>query len=146
LRLDLDYNTLGPVFTHPLPHIHAIPYEPAARFALDDWNSPHVLIDFVEFAYRHLRTDEWLAWAKLVWERGFAARYAEADNPLDNIIDAFTVGNNIEDLHGYAEGIRHMRRLLRRHKDSLAEGLNPVCDLCASTEDRGLLTFSGNVV
>ncbi len=64
LRLDLDYESLGPIFVHPLPHIHAVCHEPVARFELDEFGSSNIVIDFLEFVYRNLQHDKWLNWER----------------------------------------------------------------------------------
>jgi len=66
IRLDLNYETLGEPFSHPLAHIH-VGDEDSPRFALDGGTSGNVVMDFLEFIYRNHAPEKWLQWARRQW-------------------------------------------------------------------------------
>jgi hypothetical protein len=63
LRLDLDYETLGDPFSHPLAHIH-LDGEWSPRFALDGGVSGNIVVDYLEFLYRNYVPAQWIKWAE----------------------------------------------------------------------------------
>lgn len=115
LRLDFDYGTLGPAFTHALPHVHNSSDDTAPRFAPDGLNSENVVMDFFEYVYRHLLPDRWLAWARAVWHRAHKTLPPE-ENPFETMITAFKE-SKIEVLRAHAAPIATLKRLLREEKD-----------------------------
>jgi hypothetical protein len=118
LRLDLNYETLGDPFSHPLAHIH-VSDESHPRFALDGGTSDNVIVDYLEFLYRNYVSDKWVRWARRQW---LATSYAEAidpeDDPFDRIVDAFT-DSQFGELNTRAQGIRQIKKTLREAKDAL---------------------------
>lgn len=70
IRFDLDYGTVGPIGTHPLPHLHFSPGDPP-RCTVDASRSANVVTDFIEFVYRHFFPNVWLAWAERTWNRHY---------------------------------------------------------------------------
>jgi hypothetical protein len=145
LRLDLDYETLGPIFAHPLPHVHAVCHEPAARFEIDELGSSNIVIDFFEFAYRHLQPDRWINWARTVWRPYFQERATEFGDTMETVLAAFRA-NDIELLRRFGDDIREMRRMLRARKEELVDPSRPRTrrfDLTMRKTDRDLLAFAG---
>jgi hypothetical protein len=115
LRLDLNLDTLGDPFSHPLPHIHLID-DLHPRFALDG-RSGNVLVDYLEFLYRNFQSGKWVDWARHHWrtERGFP-QDNEID-PFELVLNAFTDAQ-ISILRENAPVILQINRTLRRVKDS----------------------------
>jgi hypothetical protein len=132
LRMDLDYGTLGPLFTHPLPHIHAWSSDATPRFAVEGIGE-NVVVDFLEWVYRHFYHDQWLRWAEDVCRPDFAGRYSEDTNPLDWIFRAFKE-SQIAVLRELRDEVKRVKDLLRNEKDQ-------IFDLRASTEDRNLIAY-----
>ncbi|MGD0898516.1 MAG: hypothetical protein ABR915_11815 [Thermoguttaceae bacterium] len=117
LRLDLDYETLGDLFSHPLPHVH-VGEGFSARFALDGGNSGNIVADFIEFIYRHHVPLKWRRWAEREWNRHFAALAGdEDDNPLPRILEAFD-SNQFDILKQMSRELAEIRTVLRHRKDS----------------------------
>jgi hypothetical protein len=145
LRLDLDYDTIGPIFGHPLPHIHAVCHEPAARFEIDQVGSSNVVIDFFEFVYRHLQPSKWLEWARAVWRPYFRERSTVFGDSMQTILDAFRA-NEIEVLRRFSDDIQEMRRSIRDRKQAVVDLSRPEdirFDLIMRGADRDLLAFAG---
>ncbi|MDR3638888.1 MAG: hypothetical protein P4L84_34100 [Isosphaeraceae bacterium] len=117
LRLDFDATQLGPIFTHPLPHVHAQPHG-GARFPLDAPHSGNALIDFVEFTYRSFCHDVWIDWAREVWAEEVRRRAIE-DDPFDPIIEAFQANQVNDLLTKYREHLNWMKATWRREKDAM---------------------------
>ncbi len=116
LRLDWDYGTLGPIFTHALPHMHDASFDAAPRFGIDGTWSDNIIMDFFEFVYRHLFHKEWIDWAQRMW-RSTRDVSPEGD-PFIPIVSAFHE-SRIEPLWKYAHDIRNLKQSLRRRKDEL---------------------------
>lgn len=118
LRLDFDYGTLGEPFSHPLPHIH-VQGELSPRFSLDGGDSGNIVLDYLEFIYRQFAPSKWKTWAECVWNEDFVSTgRAEMDNPFSTIMRAFTEGQ-VSVLCQHTEHLTHLKRLLRKRKDTL---------------------------
>lgn len=132
LRMDLDYGTLGPLFTHPLPHLHAWPSDAAPRFAVEGMGE-NVVVYFLEWLYRHFYHGQWLRWAESVCRPDFATRHTEETNPLDRVFGAFRE-SQITVLRDLRDEVMRVKELLRREKDRMY-------DLRASMDDRNLIAY-----
>jgi hypothetical protein len=133
LRLDLDYGTLGTIGTHPLPHIHFSPNDPP-RFVLNAGRSTNVIVDFLDFIYRHFFPDRWLGWAEQVWDSEWKRRGRDPErNPFSRLVTAFEA-NEIGFLHQHYGELLDVIEVLGRAKDDLY-------DLRISEKDRRLMTF-----
>jgi hypothetical protein len=145
LRLDLDYESLGSIFAHPLPHIHAVCHEPVARFELDEFGSSNIVIDFLEFVYRHLQRANWLNWARTVWRPYFQERVRDDfGNAMETILGAFDA-NDIELLRRFSDDIREMRRMIRNRKQEIVDPSrtqNRRFDLTMRQMDRELVAYA----
>lgn len=118
LRLDLNYETLGDPFSHPLAHIH-VSDESHPRFALDGGISGNVIVDYLEFLYRNYVSDEWLKWARRQWlAKGGADVKDDEDDPFERIVKAFTEAQ-FGVLETHAQVIRRIKKMLRDAKDSV---------------------------
>lgn len=114
-RLDLNYETLGEPFSHPLAHIH-IGDEDSPRFALDGGTSGNVVMDFLEFIYRNHVPAKWLQWARRQWlTEGADERRA---GQFNQIVQAFR-DPQFNVLRANAHVILQVKRRLRDAKDSL---------------------------
>lgn len=113
LRLDLNYDTLGEPFSHPLAHIH-VGGDGYPRFALDGGNNGNILLDYIEFIYRTYVPNEWLSWARRRWMGAPGAQEGE----FEEIINAFRE-NQFRVLRSHATTIQRMKKVLREAKDSL---------------------------
>ena len=133
LRLDLDYGTLGPIGTHPLPHIHIGSHD-SPRCALDASQSTNIVVDFIEFVYRHFFPEQWLAWAERAWNRRYQRLGRDPEqNPFRAIASAFAE-NEIGFLRESSKDIADLLRVLQDEKNDLFPlRMNPV--------DRQLMTF-----
>ncbi len=90
LRLDLDYGTLGPIGTHPLPHVHFSPDDPP-RFTLDSSSSANVVVDFIDFIYRHYFPRTWLSWAEQTWNKYYKDQNRDPEmNPFNAIVGSYS--------------------------------------------------------
>jgi hypothetical protein len=118
LRLDLNYDTLGDPFSHPLAHVH-VADESHPRFALDGGTSGNVIVDYLEFLYRNYMSDKWLGWARRQW---LGTSYADSadpeDDPFERIVKAFTDAQ-FGVLEAQAPVIGQIKKTLREAKDSL---------------------------
>lgn len=133
LRLDLDYGTLGPIGTHPLPHVHLNPDGPP-RCVLDASHSTNIVVDFMEFVYRHYFPGVWLDWAERTWNRHYRQTKRNPElNPFRAIVSAFAE-NQIGVLHERTRDVSDLVDVLQREKDSLYE-------LRMNAADRRLMTF-----
>jgi hypothetical protein len=133
LRLDCDELTLGEPFSHPHPHIH-LESSLSPRFALDGGFSENVVVDFMEFLYRHYKPSQWLAWAERTWNEKFEeARIGDEDNPFPIIVDAFRT-SQIQILRDYALTLTRLKTVLKNRKDNLL-------DLKLDPKDRELLEY-----
>jgi hypothetical protein len=118
LRLDCDYNTLGTPFSHALAHVH-IGDDPSPRFALDGGLAGNVVIDFIEFVYRHFASSKWLPWAERLWRQALGAGATSATlGRLPTILAAFKDGQ-FAVLKNHAADLVLMKAVLRREKDRL---------------------------
>lgn len=118
LRLDLNYDTLGDPFSHPLAHVH-VADESHPRFALDGGTSDNVIVDYLEFLYRNYVSDKWLGWARRQWlATGHAASADPEDDPFERIVQAFTDAQ-FGVLEAQAPVIGQIKKTLREAKDSL---------------------------
>lgn len=132
LRMDYDYGTLGPMFTHPLPHVHVWTTDAAPRFVAEG-TSRNVVVDFLEWVYRHFYKDTWQCWAFCVCQGDFAERYEPDKNPLERIFAAFQE-SQMTTLREWAWEIQRIKSLLRARKDE-------VYDILACAADRELLQY-----
>ena len=132
-RLDLDERSLGTLFSHPFPHIHADPEGPL-RFSLENGTSANVVVDFVEFAYLQFYPEKWMAWAERVWNAEFRETHSDAeDNPFRAIRKAFAE-SRIEIIREQSGAILELKRALQLAKEGLL-------GLRMSTEDLRLLAY-----
>jgi len=116
LRLDLDYTTLGNPFSHPLVHLHS-DGDLSPRFALEGGPSGNILVDYLEFLYRHYVPTKWLAWANRVWSREFQSSAKDDEvNPFPAIVQAFWDGQ-FEILRDHAQVLERIKTSLCRRKD-----------------------------
>ena len=133
LRMDYDYGTLGPMFTHPLPHVHAWPAGTAPRF-VSEGAGGNVVVDFLEWVYRHFFHGEWLDRALRVCAPDFAKRYPRReDNPLERIFQAFNE-SQLGILREWTGEIQRIKGLLNERKGK-------AFSLRGSTEDRDLMAY-----
>lgn len=119
LRLDFDYTTLGEPFSHPLAHIH-VEGALSPRFALDGGNSGNIVVDYLEFLYRHYVPAKWRKWAERVWGREYTPASedeAEAD-PFVVIMQAFA-SSQFDILRDNSAAMGRIKRALRRQKDEV---------------------------
>jgi len=134
LRMDYDVESLGDLFTHPLPHVHTDgPSSP--RFVLDGGDSGNVIVDYLEFIYRTYKTDDWIKWVRRVWGEELSQNPlgdGKAD-PLKNILEAFKAGK-IQSLRDRAADLGRIKRVLRASKDQMFNGR-------ADGKDRELLAY-----
>ncbi len=133
MRLDLDYGTLGPIGTHPLPHVHFSPQDPP-RSALEKSHSTNVVVDFMEFIYRHFFQQAWLSWAERTWNRHYNDKKRNPErNPFRAIVSAFAE-NQIGVLQRLTKDIAQLVAVLTEEKSRLY-------DLRMNAADRQLMTF-----
>jgi hypothetical protein len=118
IRLDLNYETLGEPFSHPLAHI-PVRDERHPRFSLDGGTSGNVIVDFLEFVYRNYLPADWLAWARRQWlaKNLVGPAEEEDEDPFGWLVRAFH-GHQIDVLRSNAPLIANMKRALRELKDS----------------------------
>ncbi len=121
LRFDSDETTLGEPFSHPHPHPHIhLDGSLSPRFALDGGTSANVVVDFVEFLYRHYQPDDWLSWATKIWNRDFARRSLEPDqNSFPEILTAFRNGQ-LNTLRNYRSELGRLKQLLWADKERIS--------------------------
>jgi hypothetical protein len=119
LRLDLDEQTLGDPFSHPLPHIHAGD-GCSARFALDGGSSVNVVADFIDFVYRHYAPQQWRRWVEREWNRHFEnlSVDGEDENPINRIFEAFD-SNQFDVLRDMEASLTGLKVVLRQRKDQI---------------------------
>ena len=116
LRLDLDYETLGDPFSHPLPHIH-VGGGCSARFALEGGNAANIVVDFLEFVYRHYAPGQWRKWVEHEWNRHFAAVATDEDeNPFPPVMEAFD-SSQFNILRDMPRQLAEIKTVLRQCKD-----------------------------
>jgi len=133
LRLDLDYDTLGSPFSHPLPHVH-FASDVWPRFALDGGNAGNVVVDYLEFIYRHCVPTSWRNWAERVWKRKFVhSDDDELDNPFTLLMTAFD-----ENQFGV---LKENREMVARIKTALRERKDEYFPYFMSREDREILEY-----
>ena len=113
LRLDVSYNPLGEMFSHPLAHIH-IGNGNTPRFALPGGANGNVLMDFLEFVYLNFAYEKWQNWAKQQWMRKYPAREQE----FDLIFEAFKE-SRIQILRDTASTLSQLKNTLRDAKDHI---------------------------
>jgi hypothetical protein len=114
-RLDLNSETLGEPFSHPLPHIHVGDAD-SPRFALDGGTSGNVVMDFLEFIYRNHVPTKWLRWARRQWLAEGADE--QRAGQFEEIVRAFR-GSDLDALRANAHVISQVKRTLREAKDKL---------------------------
>lgn len=118
LRLDLNYDTLGDPFSHPLAHVH-VSDESHPRFALDGGTSGNVIVDYIEFLYRNYVSNKWVNWARRQWlATGHPASADPEDDPFERIVKAFSDAQ-FGVLEAHAHTIGQIKKTLREAKDSL---------------------------
>lgn len=111
LRLDLSYDPLGEMFSHPLAHIHFGNHKDP-RFALVGGTNGNVLMDFLEFVYRNFAYAKWQKWAKQQWMHKYPAREQE----FDLIFQAFKE-SRLQILRDNASTLSQLKNTLRDAKD-----------------------------
>lgn len=114
LRLDVNFETLGEPFSHPLAHVHVGDGD-SPRFALDGGTRGNVVMDFFDFLYRTYVPNKWARWARREWlrEQGGEQRAGE----FDQIIQAFREGQ-FSVLRANANLISRIKQSLCKAKDS----------------------------
>ena len=115
LRLDFDYATLGEPFSHPLAHIH-VEGSLSPRFALDGGNAGNVVVDYLEFLYRHYVPAKWRKWAERVWNREYGRASEEEADPFPLVMQAFA-SSQFDILRDYSAAMGRIKRALRKRKD-----------------------------
>ena len=130
-RLDLDYGTLGPIGTHPMPHVHFSPDDPP-RFTLDSSRSSNIVVDFLDFIYRHFEPGKWLDWAERVWNDFYEPRDPER-NPFGRIVAAYNE-SQIAVIRSLAAEISELVSVLANARDEMY-------DLRMNRDDRRVLSF-----
>ncbi|MCX7047792.1 MAG: DUF2290 domain-containing protein [Candidatus Sumerlaeota bacterium] len=131
LRLDLNYETLGKPFTHPLPHIH-VGTDESLRFSLGSGIRGNVVMDFLDFIYRSFAPEEWESWARRQW---MALRESDEDEDrFDQIMIAFREAQ-FAVLKQNAVLISDIKTALNNSKDSIFSA--PM-----EGEDRELLSYT----
>lgn len=117
LRFDYDRNTVAPMFSHPLPHIHARP-KGAPRFGLPSKTS-NAVMDFLEFVYGQFYHHAWTSWARRVWIGHPSNQGSEsAGIEFQRIFDAFD-NQDIETLRTETALINRMVRVWSEAKFKL---------------------------
>jgi hypothetical protein len=86
-RLDTDLSALGKLFSHPHPHIHAVPKD-SPRFPFVARTGEFILVSFLEFIFLNHFHDSWLKWA----ESKAATRVSE--EVFAEIVLGFEYGNS----------------------------------------------------
>jgi hypothetical protein len=117
LRLDFDYTTLGDPFSHPLAHIH-VEGALSPRFALDGGTSGNIVVDYLEFIYRHYVPLKWRRWAEKVWGQEYAPASENDADPFQVIMEAFA-SSQFDILRDNSATLGHIKRALRRRKDEV---------------------------
>lgn len=116
LRLDLDYQTLGDPFSHPLAHVH-VEGDLSPRFALDGGDAGNIVVDFLEFLYRNYAPAKWLAWVEREWTREYKGQTrTKQTDALKGIVKAFGDGQ-FQTLRDLASTISKIKKVLRKRKD-----------------------------
>lgn len=117
LRLDFDKNILGPIFKEPIPHIHIRPKgEP--RFPLAGSSTGNIVMDFLDYVYRNYFKEEWLAWARSIWNGEVSRRKIEED-PFERIKAAFdTQGQYPVLIEEHRHHLEWMKNSFRQWKDN----------------------------
>lgn len=118
LRLDYDEKSLGGLFSHPLAHVH-LEGELSPRFSLDGGDSGNVIVDYLEFLYRHYEHTKWLKWAERQWKSEFLSRFDgqnDAD-PWPSIQEAYQNGE-LEFLRANSLWLERIKEVLRQRKDA----------------------------
>jgi hypothetical protein len=133
LRLDLDYGTLGPIGTHPLPHVHFSPNDPP-RFTLDASTSRNPVVDFIDFVYRHYFPGLWLTWAERTWNKFY--RDPDRDPEL-NPFQAIVASYNESQMGAIRSRAKHIAELV----SVLHEAKSQMYDLRMNETDRRLMCF-----
>jgi hypothetical protein len=116
LRLDYDYSTLGPIFSHPFPHVHAYPAS-GYRSVLEASSTGNVLVDFLDVLYRAFFHRRWLHWAEIVLSEYATRTNVPADEVnFKRVVDAFQT-SQIGLLEQMAVPLARIKRVLRDYKD-----------------------------
>lgn len=104
------------MFSHPYPHLHAIPGD-GARFPVERLAGRNPIADFAEFVYRHFYHAQWLRWAEHVWNTNWTKRNMDpAQNPFLYMAFAFEDGN-LNVIQQHAASLTELKRLLCEEKD-----------------------------
>lgn len=114
MRLDLDYNTLGPIGTHPFPHVHYSPDGPPRGF-LETNGSRNVVVDFMDFVHRQFFPRAWLNWARGVWQTRNRGLLRPEEDPFETIVRAYAE-NQIGILPDLQEHIDEVAKVLNAEK------------------------------
>jgi hypothetical protein len=133
LRLDLDRQSLGQPFSHPLPHIH-VAGNLSPRLSLSGGISGNIVMDFFEFLYRQYAPGKWNDWVRREWNNHFDFIHSpEEENPLDRIFQAFA-DNELSYLRQNGDQLTRLRLMLQKRKDELF-------GFFMDTSDRALLAY-----
>jgi hypothetical protein len=133
LRLEFNHKELGPVYSHPLPHIHGRP-DGAPRFPMETSQSGNALIDFLDFLYRNFSHAVWLRWAQKTWSAELKRRNLGEDT-FTAIQESFKAGQADLLVTNYREHLVWMKKAWRDEKD----GMFP---LRISSNFRDLLSYT----
>ena len=134
MRLDLDYGTLGPIgIIHCRTYISALTI-PRAAPSTRAGCSTNVVVDFIEFVYRHFYPKAWLSWAERTWNRDYKGKHRDpGTQPLLAIVSGFAE-NEIGVLHMLNKDIAELVAVLAEEKGRLYE-------LRMNAADRQMMTF-----
>jgi hypothetical protein len=88
------------------------------RFALDGGNSGNIIVDYLEFIYRHYVPVKWRSWAEREWHNHFPPGSDDEDDPFPAIMAAFA-SSQFEILRNYSRELELLKQMLRRRKDEL---------------------------
>jgi hypothetical protein len=113
LRFDYHPHAPGRMFREPMPHVH-IQADGEPRFGWP-YSSANVVVDFLEILYLNYHYEQWLRWARSIWDGVLRERKIEED-PFDRIFGAYQKGEwSILEPHRVL--ISHFREALRAEKD-----------------------------
>lgn len=112
-RLDLNYETLGKPFSHPLVHIHGWG-EHDPLFSLDGGTNGNIVVDFLEFVYRNYVPNKWLKWARSQW---LSTQKTQKDEDSFDLIERAFGENQFDILKQQTNLISRIKRVLREAKD-----------------------------
>lgn len=114
LRFDYHPHAPGRMFREPMPHVH-IHADGEPRFG---WpcGSANIVADFLEMLYLNYHYDQWLKWARSIWE-DVIRKHAVKEDPFDRIFGAYQRGE-WSLLEPHRTLLKHFRDGLQSEKDS----------------------------